>query len=77
MALQEGVRAHTPAAHQGGGSSAIGASDVIGAAPWSDHDPYADAALLDPRPGYKKMRDAGPAVWLAKYQMFALRVAVK
>ena len=50
---------------------------MIGAAPWSDHDPYADAALLDPRPGYKKMRDAAPAVWLPKHEMFALRVAVK
>jgi cytochrome P450 len=51
---------------------AIGASDVIGGAPWSNHDPYTDEALLDPWPGYKKMRDAGPAVWLPKYQMFAL-----
>ena len=51
---------------------AIGASDVIGGAPRSDHDPYTDEALLDPWPGYKKMRDAGPAVWLPKYQMFAL-----
>jgi cytochrome P450 len=42
------------------------------AATWSDYDPYADAALLDPWPGYKKLRDAGPAVWLAKYDMFAL-----
>jgi cytochrome P450 len=38
----------------------------------SDYDPYADAALLDPWPGYKKLRDAGPAVWLTRYQMFAL-----
>ena len=47
-------------------------SDVIGAAPWSDHDPYTDEALLDPWPGYKQLRDAGPAVWLPKYEMFAL-----
>jgi cytochrome P450 len=47
-------------------------SDVIGAAPWSDHDPYTDEALLDPWPGYKQLRDAGPAVWLSKYDMFAL-----
>ena len=39
---------------------------------WSDYDPYTDAALLDPWPGYKKLRDAGPAVWLTKYEMFAL-----
>jgi cytochrome P450 len=42
------------------------------AAPWSDHDPYTDEALLNPWPGYKQMRDAGPAVWLPKYEMFAL-----
>jgi cytochrome P450 len=72
MGLQEGVRACAPAAHDGGGGSAIGASDVIGAAPWSDHDPYTDEALLDPWPGYQHLRDAGPAVWLPEYQMFAL-----
>jgi cytochrome P450 len=38
----------------------------------SGYDPYTDAALLDPWPGYKKLRDAGPAVWLTRYQMFAL-----
>jgi cytochrome P450 len=47
-------------------------SDVIGAAPWSDHDPYTDEALLDPWSGYKQLRDAGPAVWLPTYEMFAL-----
>jgi cytochrome P450 len=47
-------------------------SVVIGAAPWSVHDPYTDEALLDPWPGYRQLRDAGPAVWLAKYEMFAL-----
>jgi hypothetical protein len=49
----------------------MGVSDVIGAAPWSDHDPYTDEALLDPWPGYRQLRDAGPAVWLPMYEMFA------
>src|SRR5262249_13244678 len=31
-----------------------------------------EEALLDPWLGYKRLRDAGPAVWLTKYQMFAL-----
>jgi cytochrome P450 len=52
--------------------AAVAASDVIGAAPWSDHDPYTDKALLDPWPGYRQLRDAGPAVWLPQYEMFAL-----
>jgi cytochrome P450 len=59
----------------GGGGAGLplpGASDAIGAAPWSDHDPYTDEALLDPWLGYQQMRDAGPAVWLPKYEMFAL-----
>jgi cytochrome P450 len=38
----------------------------------SDYDPYADDNLLDPWAGYREMRDAGPAVWLNKYEMFAL-----
>jgi cytochrome P450 len=41
-------------------------------APESDYDPYTDAALLDPWPGYRRLRDAGPAVWLPQYEMFAL-----
>ena len=48
------------------------ATDVNGEAPWSHHDPYTDEALLDPWPGYKQLRDAGPAAWLPKYEMFAL-----
>jgi cytochrome P450 len=40
--------------------------------PESDYDPYADENLLDPWAGYREMRDAGPAVWLSKYGMFAL-----
>lgn len=39
--------------------------------PRSDYDPYADEALLDPWPGYRALREAGPAVWLTKYGMFA------
>jgi cytochrome P450 len=41
-------------------------------APESDYDPYTDAALLNPWPGYRQLRDTGPAVWLPKYEMFAL-----
>jgi hypothetical protein len=50
----------------------MGTSDVIGAASWSDHDSYTDEALLDPWLGYQQLRDAGPAVWLPKYEVFAL-----
>jgi cytochrome P450 len=48
------------------------APTMFSAAAWSNYDPYTDAALLDPWPGYKELRDAGPAVWLTKYEMFAL-----
>jgi cytochrome P450 len=51
--------------------AAVAGSVVSGAAPWSVHDPYTDEALLD-WPGYRQLRDAGPAVWLPKYEMFAL-----
>jgi hypothetical protein len=30
-------------------------------APESDYDPYTDSALLNPWPGYRELRDAGPA----------------
>ncbi|HTF48369.1 MAG TPA: cytochrome P450 [Pseudonocardia sp.] len=40
--------------------------------PESTHDPYADEALRDPWPGYRRLRDTGPAVWLPQYEMFAL-----
>ncbi len=41
-------------------------------APSAATDPYSDAALLNPWPMYKELRDMGPAVWLDQYQMFAL-----
>jgi cytochrome P450 len=41
-------------------------------APTSDLDPYTDEALLDPWPTYTELQDLGPAVWLSKYEMFAL-----
>jgi cytochrome P450 len=44
----------------------------FGSVPELDFDPYHDEALLDPWPGYRLLRDAGPAVWLPQYEMFAL-----
>lgn len=41
--------------------------------PTSDVDLWADdEALLNPYPLYRELRDRGPAVWLPKYEMFAL-----
>jgi cytochrome P450 len=40
--------------------------------PTSTLDPYADQALLKPWPLYRELREMGPAVWLEKYEMFAL-----
>jgi len=45
---------------------------ISSGAPQSDYDPYSDEALLDPWSGYDALRDMGPAVWLNKYDMFAL-----
>ncbi|QIY74322.1 cytochrome P450 [Streptomyces sp. RLB1-33] len=44
------------------------ADDVVANIP---DDPYDDANLTDPYPLYARMRDAGPAVWLEKYQVHA------
>ena len=48
------------------------APTISDAAARSDYDPYSEAALLDPWQGYKALRDAAPAVWLNRYDMFAL-----
>jgi hypothetical protein len=44
----------------------------FGPVPELDFGPYHDEALLDPWPGYRLLRDAGPAVWLPQYETFAL-----
>jgi cytochrome P450 len=41
-------------------------------APVSDIDPYSDAALTEPWDAYRQLQNLGPAVWLSRYQMFAL-----
>jgi cytochrome P450 len=40
--------------------------------PVSELDPYSDDALVEPWPIYAALQSMGPAVWLAKYEMFAL-----
>lgn len=39
--------------------------------PVSDDDPYALENLIDPYPLFDRMRAAGPAVWLEKYEVLA------
>ncbi|MFM9865326.1 MAG: cytochrome P450 [Micropepsaceae bacterium] len=50
---------------------ALGASKQS-AAPSYGADLYARAALLDPYPHYKRIRDTGPAVWLPKRKLWAI-----
>jgi cytochrome P450 len=40
--------------------------------PESEVDLWSDAAILDPYPGYRELRDTAAAVWLARYGLFAL-----
>src|SRR5262244_985759 len=40
--------------------------------PISDLDPYCDGALIEPWKVYRELQDLGSAVWLTRYQMFAL-----
>ncbi len=47
-------------------------SPVSTTTPISDIDPYSDTALIDPWSTSAELQDAGPAVWLSKYKMFAL-----
>jgi cytochrome P450 len=44
----------------------------LSSTPTSLLDPYLDAALLEPWEIYSELRNQGAAVWLEKYQMFAL-----
>src|SRR5215470_11457681 len=41
-------------------------------APISDLDPYSDEALMEPWAMYRELQGLGSAVWLTRYQMFAL-----
>src|SRR6516165_8412205 len=41
-------------------------------APISDLDPYSDEALVEPWAMYRELQGLGSAVWLTRYQMFAL-----
>jgi cytochrome P450 len=40
--------------------------------PISEFDPYSDQALIEPWDMYRALQSLGAAVWLSKYQMFAL-----
>jgi hypothetical protein len=40
--------------------------------PASDLDPYCDTTLIEPCGTYRVLQDLRPAVWIARYQMFAL-----
>ena len=40
--------------------------------PVLDLDPYSEEFLLDPYPFHSQLRDAGPVVWLSKYNVYAM-----
>jgi len=54
------------------GTGSSGAQQPADQTPISHLDPYSDRALIHPWPIYAELQDAGPAVWLSKYKMFAL-----
>ena len=45
---------------------------VDGAIPKLDLDPYSPEFLADPYPRYAELRDAGPVVWLTRYQHYVV-----
>lgn len=47
-------------------------ADVLERAPDLDIDPYDDAFLADPYPGYAAMRSAGPAFYMPKYACWGM-----
>jgi len=40
--------------------------------PVLDLDPYSEESLLDPYPFHEALREAGPVVWLSKYNVYAV-----
>jgi cytochrome P450 len=50
---------------------ADGTSTISGTCPVLQDDPYAPEVLADPYPFLTRLREAGPAVWLAKYGVHA------
>jgi cytochrome P450 len=57
---------------EGREASPMMTSNPASTAARSDFAPYSGEALLDPWPGYRELRGAGPAVWLPQYETFAL-----
>jgi 4-methoxybenzoate monooxygenase (O-demethylating) len=47
-------------------------ADVLQRAPDLDIDPYDDAFIADPYPGYAAMRDAGPVFYMPKYACWGM-----
>lgn len=45
---------------------------TLGGRPTADVDLFSEAALLDPYPLYRQIRDAGPAAYLPKYGVWAM-----
>jgi hypothetical protein len=54
------------------GTGSSGAQQPADQTPISHLDPYSDRALIHPWPIYAELQDAGPAVWLSMYKLFAL-----
>jgi cytochrome P450 len=40
--------------------------------PSTDLDLYTEASILEPYEAYRELRDAGPAVWMAQYEVYAV-----
>ena len=47
-------------------------ADILERAPELDIDPYDDAFIADPYPGYAAMRNAGPAFYMPKYACWGM-----
>jgi 4-methoxybenzoate monooxygenase (O-demethylating) len=51
----------------------VSAADVFHPrVPQLDLDPFDEAVLRDPYAGQRAMRDAGPVVWLTRYETYAV-----
>jgi cytochrome P450 len=53
-------------------SAQAGRVSSLASVPRSDIDPFDDAVLADPYPSYRRLRDAGPVVWMRRHEVWAL-----
>jgi hypothetical protein len=70
--VAKGGRANCSVQHTFGAAASCHAGKVTGTLPASTLDPFSEDFLLDPYPGHEELREAGPAILLERYGVWAM-----